>query len=216
MGDTKIRSGTAVMRGVLIRERSRMKLKCHIFFDRRQILSLLMAVMTGWMTAEFVKSHDLWWIFWGFIALACSALALGLPCLYIMTPKGLHLIHAVGLIRRYVSWGSVKGLSVKYDTGSKRLPYVFDTFWIYGDVQGPTFFFTENEMVRTLRARILLERYTGLKVEGILLNEIKESRKRRKEKKEQARRSAERQARVERNREAKKSAKNSASRPTKK
>ena len=180
-----------------------MKLKCHIFFDRRQILSLLMAVMTGWMTAEFVKSHDLWWIFWGFIALACSALALGLPCLYIMTPKGLHLIHAFGLIRRYVSWNSIHELTVKYDTGSKRLPYVFDTFWIYGDVKGPAFFFTEDEMVRTLRARILLERYTGLKVEGILLNEIKESRQRRKEKKEQARRSAERQARVERNREAK-------------
>lgn len=70
-------------------------------------------------------------------------------------------------------------------------------------MKGPAFFFTEDEMVRTLRARILLERYTGLKVEGILLNEIKESRKRRKEKKEQARRSAERQARVERNREAK-------------
>ena len=181
-----------------------MKLKYHVFLDRRQIMSLLMAVFAGWMTAEFVKSHDLWWIFWGFIALACSALALGLPCLYIMTPKGLHLIHTFGLIRRYVSWNSIHELTVKYDTGSKRLPYIFDTFWIYGDVKGPAFFFTEDEMVRTLRARILLERYTGLKVEGILLNEIKESRKRRKEKKEQARRRAERQARVERNRAEKK------------
>ena len=181
-----------------------MKLKYHIFFDRRQIMSLLMAVFTGWMTFEFIKSDDLWWIFFGILSLSGSALALGLPCLYIMTPKGLHLIHTFGLIRRYVSWNSINGLTVKYDTGSKRLPYVFDTFWIYGDVKGPAFFFTEDEMVRTLRARILLERYTGLKVEGILLNEIKESRKRRKEKKEQARRRAERQARVERNRAEKK------------
>ena len=181
-----------------------MKLKYHVFLDRRQIMSLLMAVFAGWMTSEFIKSDDLWWIFFGILSLVGSALALGLPCLYIMTPKGLHLIHTFGLIRRYVSWNSINKLTVKYDTGSKRLPYVFDAFWIYGDVKGPAFFFTEDEMVRTLRARILLERYTGMKVEGILLNEIKESRKRRKEKKEQARRSAERQARVERNRAEKK------------
>ena len=181
-----------------------MKLKYHLFFDRRQIMSLLMAVFAGWMTSEFIKSDDLWWIFFGILSLVGSALALGLPCLYIMTPKGLHLIHTFGLIRRYVSWNSINELTVKYDTASHRLPYVFDTFWIYGDIKGPTFFFTEDEMVRTLRARILLERYTGLKVEGILLNEIKESRKRRKEKKEQARRRADRQARVERNRAEKK------------
>ena len=198
-----------------------MKLKYHVFLDRRQIMSLLMAVFAGWMTSEFIKSDDLWWIFFGILSLVGSALALGLPCLYIMTPKGLHIIHTFGLLRRFIPWDSVAGLQVNYDSaGYKRLPYLFDTFIIYGDVKGPAFFFTEDEMVRTLRARILLERYTGLKVEGILLNEIKESRKRRKEKKEQARRSAERQARVERNREAKKTAnkaaKNSPSRPTQK
>ena len=181
-----------------------MKLKYHLFFDRRQIMSLLMAVFTGWTAVMLVQENDdLWWLLFGLLSLVMVALTLALPCLYIMTPKGLHLIHAFGLIRRYVSWDSINELTVKYDTASHRLPYVFDTFWIYGDIKGPTFFFTEDEMVRTLRARILLERYTGLKVEGILLNEIKESRKRRKEKKEQARRRAERQARVERNREAK-------------
>ena len=173
-----------------------------------------MAVMTGWMTAEFVKSHDLWWIFWGFIALACSALALGLPCLYIRTPKGLHLIHAFGLIRRYVSWNSINGLTVKYDTGSKRLPYVFDTFWIYGDVKGPAFFFTDDEMVRTLRARILLEKYTGLKVEGFLWQDIRDARKNRKEKKERERRRRQRQERVDRNRRAREAAKREAKRST--
>ena len=191
-----------------------MKLKYHVFLDRRQIMSLFMAVFAGWMTSEFIKSDDLWWIFFGILSLVGSALALGLPCLYIMTPKGLHLIHTFGLIRRYVSWNSINELTVKYDTASHRLPYVFDAFWIYGDVKGPTFFFTEDEMVRTLRARILLERYTGLKVEGILLNEIKESRKRRKEKKEQDRRRRQRQERVDRNRRAREAAKREAKRST--
>lgn len=197
--------------------------KYHVFFDRRQIISLLMGVFTGWMTVMLIQENDdLWWLFWGIMTLAMAALTLAFPCLYIMTPKGLRLIHTFGLIRRFIPWDSVVGLEVNYDSGSfsKRLPYLFDTFCIYGNVKGPTFFFTEDEMVRTLRARILLETYTGLKVEGILLNEIKESRKRRKEKKEQASKKAERQTRVERNRKAKKSApksaKKSASRPAKK
>ena len=182
-----------------------MKLKYHVFFDRRQIMSLLMAVFTGWMTVELIRDDgNAWWVFWGIITLLMTAMALAFPCLYLMTPKGLHLIHAFGLLRRFIPWDSVAGLQVNYDdAGYKRLPYLFDTFIIYGDVYGPTFFFTDDEMVRTLRARLLLEKYTGLKVEGFLLNEIKESRKRRKEKKEQARRRAERQARVDRNREAK-------------
>ena len=201
-----------------------MKLKYHIFFDRRQLMSLFFMAFSGWLTViEFQDrlSDGLWWLLWAILTLAMTAMALGFPCLYIMTPKGLHLIHAFGLLRRFIPWNSVAGLQVNYDSaGYKRLPYLFDTFVIYGDVYGPTFFFTDDEMVRTLRARLLLEKYTGLKVEGFLLNEIKESRKRRKEKKEQARRSAERQARMERNREAKKAAnkaaKNSPSRPTKK
>ena len=191
-----------------------MKLKYHVFFDRRQIMSLLMAVFAGWMTSEFIKSDDLWWIFFGILSLVGSALALGLPCLYIMTPKGLHLIHTFGLIRRYVSWNSIHELTVKYDTGSKRLPYVFDTFWIYGDVKGPAFFFTEDEMVRTLRARILLERYTGLKVEGFLLDDIRDARRNRKEKKERERRRRQRQERVDRNRRAREAAKREAKRST--
>ena len=201
-----------------------MKLKYHVFFDRRQLMSLFFMVFSGWLTViEFQDrlSDGLWWLLWAILTLAMTAMALALPCLYLMTPKGLHIIHTFGLLRRFIPWDSVAGLQVNYDSaGYKRLPYLFDTFVIYGDVYGPTFFFTDDEMVRTLRARLLLEKYTGLKVEGFLLNEIKESRKRRKEKKEQARRRAERQARVDRNREAKKAAnkaaKNSPSRPTKK
>ena len=198
-----------------------MKRRYHLFFDRRQLMSLFFMVFSGWLTViEFQDrlSDGLWWLLLGMLTLAMTAMALGLPCLYIMTPKGLHLIHAFGLIRRFIPWDSVVGLEVNYDsTGySKHFPYLFDTFCIYGDVQGPTFFFTEDEMIRTLRARKLLERYTGMKVEGFMIDDLRAWGKKRKEKRERMRRHREKQAQEARNREAKKTAKNSPSRPTKK
>ena len=188
-----------------------MLFKYHLFLDRRQIVSLLFTAFCGWMTGMLIQESNLWWIFWGLVTPACAALALGLPCLYIMTPKGLHLIHTFGLIRRFIPWDSVVGLKVNYDhTGGRHIPYLFDTFVVYGDAQGPDFFFTEDEMPRTLRARVLLERYTKLKVEGFLLDDLRNARQERKEKKEQERRRQERQARVDRNRKAKEAAKKQA------
>lgn len=197
-----------------------MLIKYHLFLDRRQLMSLFFMVFSGWLTViEFQDrlSDGLWWLLWGMLTLAMTAMALGLPCLYIMTPKGLHLIHAFGLIRRFIPWDSVAGLQVNYDSaGYKRLPYLFDTFIIYGDIQGPTYFFTEDEIVRTRRARKLLERYTGMKVEGFMIDDLRAWGKKRKEKRERMCRHREKQAQEARNREAKKTAKNSPSRPTKK
>ena len=180
-------------------------LRYHLFLDRRQLLSLFFAIFSGWMTVELIRDEgDAWWVLWGILTLLMTAMALALPCLYLMTPKGLHIIHTFGLIRRFIPWDSVVALEVNYDsTGySKHFPYLFDTFCIYGDVQGPTFFFTEDEMIRTLRARLLLEKYTGLKVEGFMLDDFRSWRKRRKEKKERMRRHRQRQEREERNRKA--------------
>ena len=189
-----------------------MRIKYHLFLDRRQLLSLFFAVFSGWMTAELISDEgNAWWVLWGILTLLMTAMALALPCLYLMTPKGLHIIHTFGLIRRFIPWDSVVALDVNYDsTGySRHFPYLFDTFCIYGDVQGPTFFFTEDEMVRTLRARILLEKYTGLKVEGFLWQDIRDARKNRKEKKERERRRRQRQERVDRNRKAREQEKQS-------
>ena len=198
-----------------------MRIKYHLFLDRRQLLSLFFAIFSGWMTVELIRDEgNAWWILWGILTLLMTAMALALPCLYLMTPGGLHIIHTFGLIRRFIPWDSVAGLQVNYDsTGySKHFPYLFDTFCIYGDVQGPTFFFTEDEMVRTLRARLLLEKYTGLKVEGFLWQDLRDWHKKRREKKERKRREEERRERAERNRkarEAKRSAPKSTNRKKK-
>ena len=189
-----------------------MRIKYHLFLDRRQLLSLFFAVFSGWMTAELIRDEgNAWWVLWSIITLLMTAMALALPCLYLMTPKGLHIIHTFGLLRRFIPWNSVVGLQVNYDnaSSSRKLPYLFDTFVIYGDVKGPTFFFTEDEMVRTLRARILLEKYTGLKVEGFLLDDIRDARRNRKEKRERMRRHRERQERADRNRKSREAEKQS-------
>ena len=189
-----------------------MRIKYHLFLDRRQLMSLFFAIFSGWMTVELLRDEDnAWWILWGIITLLMTAMALALPCLYLMTPKGLHIIHTFGLLRRFIPWNSVVGLQVNYDnaSSSRKLPYLFDTFIIYGDVKGPTYFFTEDEMVRTLRARLLLEKYTGLKVEGFLLDDIRDARRNRKEKRERMRRHRERQERADRNRKAREAEKQS-------
>ena len=189
-----------------------MLFKYHLFLDRRQLMSLFFAIFSGWMTVELLRDEDnAWWILWGIIALLMTAMALALPCLYLMTPKGLHIVHTFGLLRRFIPWDSVVGLQVNYDnaSSSRKLPYLFDTFIIYGDVKGPTYFVTEDEMVRTLRARILLEKYTGLKVEGFLLDDIRDARRNRKEKRERMRRHRERQERADRNRKSREAEKQS-------
>ena len=70
-------------------------------------------------------------------------------------------------------------------------------------------FFTENEIVRTRRARRLLERYTGFPVEGFMIDDVRAWRKKRKEKRERMRRHKERMERVDRNRQARESKKQS-------
>ena len=201
-----------------------MKLKYHVFLDRWQIVFTAMTVLFAYgVVVTLTDAEGGWyWLPAALVGILCGAIALTTPCLYIMSDKGITIIYMLGFLRRYIPWNTVRKLEICHHRSRRSipLPYINDTIVIHGQAQGKQFFFTDNEIIRTLRARILLERYTGLKVEGILLNEIKESRQRRKEKKEQARRSAERQARVERNREAKKTAnkaaKNSPSRPTKK
>lgn len=196
-----------------------MKLKYHVFLDRRQLMSLFFTAFSGWLTViEFQDrlSDGLWWLLWAVLTLAMAAMALGLPCLYLMTPTGIHIVYAFGLIRRFIPWNTVRRLDVQYPKGAKHFPYFSDTFAIDGKAQGPTCFFTENEMIRTRRARKLLERYTGMKVEGFMIDDLRAWGKKRKEKRERMRRHREKQAQEARNREAKKAANKAASRTTKK
>ncbi len=179
-----------------------MKMKFHIFLDRRQIFFTALTVLMSLGVAAIATDREegLWWLFLLAIALASLALSVMLPCLYIMNDRGLYSFYAFGFIRRFIPWKTVRRLDIKYSTGYKRLPYFGDTFLINGKAEGTTLFFTENEMVRTRRARLLLEKYTGHPVEGYFIDDFRAWRKKRKEKQERMRQHRERMARVERNR----------------
>ena len=195
-----------------------MKLKYHIFFDRRQIMFAALTVLFVCGTAVILADPEEGW-FWlwpALLAMLCGTLTLLTPCLYIMSDEGIAIYYLLGFLRRFTPWSTVCYLEVRYPKGTKNFPYVGDTFAIHGKTQGKQFFFTDNEIIRTRRARKLLESYTGFPVEGFMIDDLRARRRNRKEKQETERKRRERQARVERNREAKNAAKNSASRPTKK
>ena len=199
-----------------------MKLKYHVFLDRRQIMfAELTALFVCGAAVILADPEEGWfWLVPALLAMLCGTLTLLTPCLYIMSDEGIAIYYLLGFLRRFTPWSTVCYLEVRYPKGTKNFPYVGDTFAIHGKTQGKSFFFTENEIVRTRRARKLLERYTGMKVEGFMIDDLRAWGKKRKEKRERMRRHREKQAQEARNREAKKAAnkaaKKSPSRPTKK
>ena len=197
-----------------------MKLKYHVFFDRWQIVFTAMTVLFAYgVVVTLTDAEGGWyWLPAALVGILCGAIALTTPCLYIMSDKGITIIYMVGFLRRYIPWNTVRKLEICHHRSRRSipLPYINDTIVIHGQAQGKQFFFTDNEIIRTRRARKLLESYTGFPVEGFMIDDLRARRRNRKEKQETERKRRERQARVERNREAKNAAKNSASRPTKK
>ena len=195
------------------------RIKYHVFLDRRQIffaafVAMLVIAAISELTAP--SGVGLLWLVWIAMTLFLLTFTLILPCLYIMSDRGITIVYMLGFLRRYIPWNTVRKLEVCYPKRCKSLPYVTDTFAIHGQAQGKQFIFTDNEIVRTRRARKLLERYTGMKVEGFMIDDLRAWGKKRKEKRERMCRHREKQAQEARNREAKKTAKNSPSRPTKK
>ena len=197
-----------------------MKLKYHVFLDRWQIVFTAMTVLFAYgVVVTLTDAEGGWyWLPAALVGILCGAIALTTPCLYIMSDKGITIIYMLGFLRRYIPWNTVRKLEICHHRSRRSipLPYINDTIVIHGQAQGKQFFFTDNEIIRTRRARKLLESYTGFPVEGFMIDDLRARRRNRKEKQETERKRRERQARVERNREAKKTANKAASRPTKK
>lgn len=195
-----------------------MKLKYHVFLDRWQIVFTAMTVLFAYgVVVTLTDAEGGWyWLPAAFVGILCGAIALTTPCLYIMSDKGITIIYMLGFLRRYIPWNTVRKLEICHHRSHRSipLPYINDTIVIHGQAQGKQFFFTDNEIIRTLRARILLEKYTGLKVEGFMIDDFRDWRKKRKEKKERERRRRQRQERVDRNRRAREAAKREAKRST--
>ena len=182
-----------------------MKPKFHIFLDRRQLLFLFISVLFIYGAAKDLRSGEglgLFWIPFCLLNLLCLGSAAIFPCLYVMTDRGIRIFFAFGFLRSFILWQTVGRLDVVYKHSPlNKTPYFFDVIRIDGKAEGPHFWFMDNEMVRTRRARRLLERYTGIPVAGYALKSLSQMKQDRRDRKALAERRAQRQARVERRRE---------------
>lgn len=177
-------------------------MKIHFFLDRRSVFcTLLLAFM---MTGAY-GAYRAGQIGMGILCTVLSLLPLTFillwPCFYVMTPKGLWIFYFFFLSHEYYLWEKVEEVTVVYDTGRKSWLYVFDTFAIVGESEDKDRFYKKGEIVRTLRARLLIEKYTGKKITGFYIDDFKAWLKERRRKAERMKAHRERQQRVQAARE---------------
>lgn len=181
-----------------------MKARFHLFLDRRQLLFLLIEILVLANTIPTLLTEQaqrgLFWVPYGLFNLLFFGCLLIHPCLYVMTDKGIHTFYVLGFVHTFLPWNTVRKLEILRGGGRKRIPYFHDTIRIHGTAEGPRFFFADNEIIRTHRARLLLERYTGFPVEGSLTDSLRARRKRRKERAAIEKRRSQRRERLERRR----------------
>ena len=149
-------------------------MKIHVFFDRRSFLSLLCLCFTVGVAWAILADGEIGWgVFFAFLSLIPCFAILVFPCFYLMTDKGIRIFYFFFLSNEYYLWANVEEVAVVYSTGYKSLPYVFDTFSITGKPKGKKRFYKKGEIIRTRRAKRLIEKYTGKKITGFLMDDIK-------------------------------------------
>ncbi|MBQ8235926.1 MAG: hypothetical protein IJZ37_04485 [Clostridia bacterium] len=163
-----------------------MKSKKHFFINRMWVLALLVLLILIEMTVVFFKEDVIFGITMLLLDLVCLFGLLLLPPFYVLDQKGVR-IHYLFATEEYL-WKNAHTVEVNYDSGhGKSIPYLFDTFSIYGTSEGKKYFFMNGEIARSRRARRLIEKYSGKKIEGFISDDIKgffEKRKAKKEKKQ--------------------------------
>ena len=123
-------------------------------------------------------------VFFAVVCLIPTGFILFFPCLYIMTDRGLRIFYLLGFSSEYIPWRTVTRVEIQYDdTTIDTIPYIFDVFQICGKSTGKPHFYKKAQMVRTRRARKLIERYTGLRIEGYLIDDYRQWKEERRRKK---------------------------------
>ncbi len=163
-----------------------MKIKKHLFLDRRTLVFLLVELFIGFTCQVcFTEGEMGFGVFFAVLSLMPVGFILFFPCFYIMTDEGLRIFYLLGFSSEYIPWRTVTRVEIQYDdTTTDTIPYIFDVFRIRGKPTGKPCFYKKAEMIRTRRARKLIERYTGRRIEGYMLDDFKQWRKDRRRKAE--------------------------------
>ncbi len=150
-------------------------MKTHFFLDRRSFLGLLcLAFSAGIAWATYAEGKIGWGIFFTVLSLFPLAFMLLCPCFYVLTEKGIKIYYFLFLSNEYCAWENVDAVTPCYHTArTTALSFLFYTFFIDGKFEGKKRFYKEGKIIRTRRARRLIEKYTGKKIEGFLVDDIK-------------------------------------------
>lgn len=173
-----------------------MKHRKHYLLDRRQIFYVGLAVLSagisvsGFLTAVETADGRGLAILLGVVFLIAFLYAVAgvlfMPCFYVLDRSGLCAYYVLGFCREKTPWEAIPsvatipgsmllfGAELLYVTN--MIPWFFDSFSFYEQTKGQKRrFFMRGEMVRTVRGRYLLERYTGIPVEdGVIVGFFRE------------------------------------------
>ena len=118
------------------------------------------------------------------------------PSLFVIDGRGIR-IHYFFAKESYL-WKNINWVEVRYSppTRGKCIPYLFDTITINGKSEEKKRFFMQGEIARSRRARKLIEKYSGKKIEGYFSDDVKAFFEKRKAKKEKTKKQKKHQKRT--------------------
>lgn len=150
-------------------------MKIHFFLDRRSILCLLCLLFSSGIAWVCLTVDELFYGIFFIIISVCLLLALlMLPCFYVMTEKGIKIFYFFFLSNEYCLWENVDEVKACYHTArTTALSPLFYTFLIDGKFEGKKRFYKEGQIIRTVRAGRLIEKYTGKKITGFYMDDFK-------------------------------------------
>lgn len=132
-----------------------------------------MSTLSLWF-AIIIVSDEPWMGALLFIVAAAAAGCIALyPHYHVIDDKGIR-IYYIFLLKEDYRWKDIKKVYIEYDSGYRSFPYMFDTFCIIGHGESKDYFFMRSEITRSRKARKLIEHYTGKRIEGFMIDGLKE------------------------------------------
>lgn len=152
-----------------------MKSRKHFFLNRQNIFYTLLAALALSIGVSLFPEEAGWGCFWLILGLIFCVGIWITPYFHVIDSKGIRIYYIFFLFKQEFLWENISGVEVCYGTsGPRSLPYLFDSFEIRGVSEGKEYFFMRSEISRTRQAKRLIERYMGERIDGFLIDDVKD------------------------------------------
>lgn len=151
------------------------------FVGRQFVFFLLCAIGCGFAGITLLVAHDPWCLLFLFLALIFSAGVVFSPHFHVIDRQGIR-IYYVFLWREDFLWRDISSVVLSTRGGIHSVPLLLDVFYIDGKCTGPDYFFMQSEISRTRRARLAIQRFGDIQVEGYLADDVRHFLQERREK----------------------------------